>query len=381
MARVSLLHTSPSPDMGTIRECLQNGLELLGGIHAFVRRGARVVLKPNVGSVAAPQEARNTDPRLIEALIQLLQEFGVGEIVIAESAIVGFDTQVAFRAMGLDRLAHRYRVQLCDLKQQPFVTRKVRHPFVLPEIEVSGFLDEVDTLINLPKLKTISAVPVSFGLKNLKGLISDGEKRRFHNRGLPKALGDLGQVVTPQLTIVDGIVASELYEPREANLIVIGSDVLAVDAVAAAAIGLVPAEVEYFRLAHEAGMGPIDLDEIEVVGAALAETRVFLRTAPTESEAFSMLFPEVAILDGEACSGCIGSLYMGLKTARARGLLDSAPALKLVVGPGVKELPPGKQVLCLGNCTKPLAAAHFLPGCPFISIEFCALLHKAFLDQ
>jgi len=155
---------------------------------------------------------------------------------------------------------------------------------------------------------------------------------------------------------------------------VAGGDVLAVDAVACAAIGLAADHIEYLRMAQEAGIGTIDLEQIEICGDSLAEVQVHLRTAPTASKAFSALFPEVTIIDGNACSGCSGSLYLSLKTAKEQGLLDRIPDLKLVVGAGIAEVPAGEHILCLGNCTKPLSAAHHLPGCPFISIEFCDLL-------
>ncbi len=375
-----MIRTKLSPQVATIVEHLHHSLELLGGVGAFAQKGARVMLKPNIGTITSPAEARNTDPRVIEAVILLLREFGITDILIAESSIVGVDTRAAFAAMGLERIARQYNVELCDLNREPFVTKEVPNPLLLSSISISERLESIDTLVNLPKLKTISALPVSFGLKNLKGLIPEAEKKRFHHLGLAKALVDLGKVVAPSLTILDGIIASELYEPREANLIVAGGDVLAVDAVASAAIGLPPDRIEYLRLAQKAGIGTIDLKRIEICGDSLAEVQVPLQTAPTASKAFAALFPEVTIIDGNACSGCSGSLYLSLKTAKAEGLLDRIPDLKLVVGAGVAEIPQGGRVLCLGNCTKPSSSAHRLPGCPFISIEFCDLLRTAFLS-
>ncbi|MEJ2170869.1 MAG: hypothetical protein P8X90_35715, partial [Desulfobacterales bacterium] len=173
---------------------------------------------------------------------------------------------------------------------------------------------------------------------------------------------DLNQVVKPQLTILDGIVASELYEPRETNLLLAGGDALSVDAAATAAIGINPNDVDYLRLAAEAGLGTIDLKQIEVFGNSPGDLHLNLKKAPGRSEAFIGLFPEVALVDGGACSGCAASLYLSLKTAKANGLLETAPQLILVMGSAIKKMPGGDRVLCLGNCTKPLRGSHFLPG-------------------
>lgn len=378
-SKVGLLRTGSSPDVAALVSHLRTILEWLGGMDTLFPKRGKILLKPNIGSISSPQEARNTDPRVIEGMIILLREFGVDEIIIAESSIVGIDTSLAFSAMGLDRLIGQYQVKFLDLKHEPTITKKVPDPLVVPSIQVSKVLDAVDTFINLPKLKTICAVPVSFGLKNLKGVIPDEEKKRFHRLGLSKALVDLGKVVKPHLTIIDGITASELYEPREVNLIVAGRDVIATDSVAAAAIGLSPGQIEYLRLAQGAGIGTADLHLIDIAGNSLAEAQVPLRMAPTQSEAFAELFPEVMIVDGSPCSGCTGVLYLSLKKAKDQGLLDKIPHLTIVLGPGAKELPVGDNVVCLGNCSKSCSGTHFLPGCPPIADEFTALLREAFL--
>lgn len=375
--KVVLLKTDPSPNIESVMKYVDTGLQFLGGMETFVSRGSRVLLKPNIGSIARPDEAKNTDPIVIEAMIRLLKDLGVSDLIIGESSIMGTDTSAAFRAMGLDRMARYHNVALRDLKNEPFITRNVPDPLALPSIRVSEILDDVDTLINLPKLKAICAVPVSLGLKNLKGLIHDTEKKRFHHTGLSRALVDLGKVITPTLTIIDGIMACELYEPKEANMLVAGRDVIAVDAVAAAAIGLRPTDIEYLRLAQGAGIGTHDLEDIEILGDSLEKTRIEFQRAPSHIDAFSSRFPEVKIVEKDACSGCVASLYYCLKIAKVKGLLDHIPRVTLMVGAGMKEAPSGRPVVYLGNCAEKFREHHhFLPGCPFTSAEFCALLQK-----
>jgi uncharacterized protein (DUF362 family) len=349
MTKVSIVRTEQTPNLQSIREHLQRSIELIGGLDSFVTKKSKVLLKPNAGAVVESGEPRNTDPRIIEAMIMLLQELGVNDILVGESSIVGIDTMTAFRSMGIDAIAERSKVQLIDLKKLPFKEKIVPDPFILSSIKISSLVDEVDAIINLPKLKTGLAVPVSLGLKNLKGFLPDAEKKRFHHTHLSKAIADLAQIVKPHLTIIDGITASELYEPKETNILFAGSDVLAVDAVAARAVDLNPAEIEYMALAEEAGVGTIDLEHVQVVGRSLYETHVDLKKGPNQSKAYIDLFPEVKIIDGEACSGCVGVVYMGLKFAKERGTLEGTPGLTLAMGPRVKEVPAGDRVLCLGN--------------------------------
>ncbi|MBW2055932.1 MAG: DUF362 domain-containing protein [Deltaproteobacteria bacterium] len=375
-AGVSILRTASSPDLEAVCEDLHRGLEPLGGLEPFAPKGSMVLLKPNIGVAATPEEGRNTDPRVIEAMIILLREVGVGEIIIGESSVVGTDTLEAFRAAGVDRIARQYGIPLVDLKRHGIVTREVPDPLILPSIRLSSIIDEVDLILDLPKLKTIFAVPISIGMKNLKGLLPDAEKKRFHHTDLSKAIVDLNKVVRPRLTVVDGIISSELYEPRETNILIAGGDVLAVDAVASSVIGLDPHEIEYLRLAGRADLGALDLERIDILGESLSESRLNLKLAPDRTEGFAGLYPEVEIVDGQPCSGCVASLYLSLKRAKERGLLERLPDLKLALGSKIGGLPPGERVLCLGNCTKKLKGKYFLPGCPFMAMEFCDLLER-----
>jgi uncharacterized protein (DUF362 family) len=129
-----------------------------------------------------------------------------------------------------------------------------------------------------------------------------------------QAIVDLNKVVKPCLTIIDGITASELYKPKEARILFVGGNILAVDMVAAASIGIDFQEIAYLRLAAEQGMGPDRIDRIEVLGDPVPESLSDFKRVFDNTHAFADLFPEVEIMDGDACSGWVASLYLIKKT-------------------------------------------------------------------
>lgn len=367
------------PRFESVYDHVKRCVDLIGGIDSFVPRGAKVLLKPNVGVDSLPEEARNTDPTVIEAMIVLLKESGTGDIVVGESAIVGTDTEAAYQKMGLDSLTRKHGVELVDLKKQPVIRKPVPAALELPFINLSAVVDEVDTIINLAKLKTVSAVPLSVGMKNFKGLLPDKEKKRFHHTDLNKAIVDLNRIVKPCLTVVDGIIASELYEPRETGILFAGGNILAVDMVAAASIGIDYQEVNYLRMAAEAGMGPDRMDQLEMLGDPVPDSLLDFNQAPDNIHAFAEMFSEVGIIDGDACSGCVSSLYISLKRSQAAGILQQVRGLNIVMGSKIEALPTDKPVFYVGNCTKKISQGNFLKGCPFFSMEFEEHLKKNFL--
>ena len=77
---------------------------------------------------------------------------------------------------------------------------------------------------NEPKLKTTYASIAGLGMKNLKGVLSDSDKIRFHHIGVHKAIVDLSTIVIPDLIILDGIIGSELGYPVNSGIAIAGTD-------------------------------------------------------------------------------------------------------------------------------------------------------------
>ena len=49
---------------------LDKALETLGGIGNYIKKGQKVVIKPNIGWDRTPELAGNTNPQLIKALVK-----------------------------------------------------------------------------------------------------------------------------------------------------------------------------------------------------------------------------------------------------------------------------------------------------------------------
>ena len=79
-----------APDMvavmgGEPEVMLDKALEALGGIGNFVKKGQKIVIKPNIGWDRSPELAGNTNPKLVKALVKKCLEAGVPAIPAAKS--------------------------------------------------------------------------------------------------------------------------------------------------------------------------------------------------------------------------------------------------------------------------------------------------------
>jgi uncharacterized protein (DUF362 family) len=108
-------------------------------------------------------------------------------------------------------------------------------------------------------------------LKNLLGLVPDREKERFHEK-LTEAFLDAYEAVDGiDLAVLDGtymFVETAEGESREVetNILMVGRDAVAVEAVGASLCGLNPLEVPLIQEAVRRGLGEGDIQKIEIVG-------------------------------------------------------------------------------------------------------------------
>jgi len=251
--------------------------ELAGGINKFVKKGDRVLIKPNFLNSKPSSTGCTTDLRIVEAVVRLvLKQKAVP--IIGEGAPISFDTEQSYKRLGVKKLAERYKVRLVDLNKYAFKKVKLKNALVLNEARISKLVFEVDKIINLPVMKTHVLTTVSLGMKNMMGCLSGDEKIELHRRGICEGIVDLCRIKKPDFTIIDGIVAMEGAgptngKPKKMNLLIGSEDVLAADIIASSIMGFNPYSLKFIRLAQGKGIGEHDIKRLRVIGARLKDVR------------------------------------------------------------------------------------------------------------
>lgn len=256
-----------------------------GRSNASLLRGRRVVIKPNlVGYIAGPPA--NTHPRVLEAAIIFCKEKGAEEIVVAEGTAFLRDPRPVLEASGIAALLSRLGVDFVDLNYDDLV--EVSLPGWAPalrSISLPRTVMDADLLISLAKMKTHHWSGLSLSLKNLFGIVPGMRygwpKNALHLAGIPQVILDLYEALARDKVlwgIVDGIVGMEgdgplLGSPVPSEALVVGQDLVAVDATCARLMGFDPLETDYLRAAQAAGLGWADADHIAVKGVPVSALR------------------------------------------------------------------------------------------------------------
>lgn len=273
-------------------DAVSHTLNLLGGLEALIPRGSRVMVKPNI--VIAPTNRGITHPELIEAVVRLVAQAAPREIVIAEGSGDTYTTQ-GFRFQGLGRIAARYGARLLDLNLEEGVRTAVPADLGREYIMMPKAVVESDVFVSLPVFKLWSNRPMSLSVKNLIGLYggryygynkdSDVRGRELPYYGLLGEVGveqgahkptvaasvcALNMAVHTDLAIIDALEGGDgKGNWLRLDTLIGGRNALATDVVAMAMAGFRAADHDIFRVCGEHGLGPLDLDAIEIVGEPL----------------------------------------------------------------------------------------------------------------
>jgi uncharacterized protein (DUF362 family) len=132
------------------------------------------------------------------------------------------------------------------------------------------------TIISVPKLKPHRMATVTLSLKNMMGALAS--KGTMHaGVSLSKNIADLASILKPSIAVVDGIIAGQGHEtsgnPIQLNIVIAGTDPVAVDAVGAAVMGIKPAEVKHLVYAEKKGLGTSSIDKITVLGEPIEKVK------------------------------------------------------------------------------------------------------------
>jgi uncharacterized protein (DUF362 family) len=131
-----------------------------------------------------------------------------------------------------------------------------------------------ENIIHLPTMKTHVFTTMTGAMKNAFGGLLH-ERRHWTHSVIHETLVDLltiqKEIHSGIFAVMDGTFAGDGPGPRcmvphVKNYILASNDQVAIDAVSARMMGFDPLSLKFIRLAHEAGLGVGDPQEIEIVG-------------------------------------------------------------------------------------------------------------------
>ena len=233
MHTVSLI-SAQSYELHQLRASLEYLLDPLGGIGAIVKKGDRVLLKPNLLTGSRPTKECITRKEIVYCVAQLVQEVG-GKPFLGDSPAFGSAKGVA-KANGYLPLCAELDLPIIEFHGQRYATESEN----FNHLRLSKEAMNADVVINLPKVKSHTQLTMTMGVKNLFGCVPGKMKAWWHMEAGKNAerfgemLVETAKAISPNLTIIDGIIAHEGNgpsggQPRELGMLGASTDVFALD--------------------------------------------------------------------------------------------------------------------------------------------------------
>ncbi len=275
-SKVVVLKTSPQSVLEDYKKLMH-----LAGYQSVIRKDRDTALKINI-SWHYFYPACSTTPWQLEGVIKtLLQDGYMKERVHAcHNRTVVVSAKKGERENRHLPVVQKYGLRNIHLyENEPWVRYEPKGKIrVLNEIFPKGI--EIpkrmigENIIHLPTMKTHVFTTMTGAMKNAFGGLLH-ERRHWTHSVIHETLVNLltiqKEIHSGVFAVMDGTVVGDGPGPRcmvpfIKDFILASADQVAIDSVAAKMMGFEPMDLDFIRLAHEAGLGSGDIKEIEIVG-------------------------------------------------------------------------------------------------------------------
>ena len=252
----------------------KRGIAAMGGMKAFVKKGQKVVVKPNIGWDKKPEFAANTNPQLIAAIVKDCLAAGAAEVVVFDHTCD--EWQACYKNSGIEAAAKAAGAKIAFAHDEKYY-KEVDLPMGLrlKKAKIHESIIEADVWINVPVLKNHGGAKMTMSMKNYMGIVWD--RGYWHANDLQQCIADCATYTKkPVLNIVDAYRIMTQNGPKGkttndvvlAKALFISSDIVAADTAALKFFNqfreMKMEDVSHIGKAAKFNIGTTDLDSIKV---------------------------------------------------------------------------------------------------------------------
>ena len=254
---------------GEPEDMFDKGIESLGGLSNFVKKGQTVVVKPNIGWDVSPERAGNTNPKLVKHIIEKCFKAGAKDVYVFDHTCD--DWRETYKTSGIEQAVKDAGGTIVSGGSEKYYVKiKISKGKTLKEDKIHELILKSDVFINVPVLKNHGSAKLTIAMKNLMGI--NWDRRWWHKNDLHQCIADLTTRIKPTLNVVDAYRVMQKHGPRGVSVDdvilmkaqIISTDIVAADAAATKFFGLEPKDIPHIRFAHEMGVGNMNLEELKI---------------------------------------------------------------------------------------------------------------------
>jgi uncharacterized protein (DUF362 family) len=245
------------------------GIEAFGGMQTFIKKGSKIVLKPNIGWDVSPERAGNTNPKLVGRIIEHCLNAGAKEVYVVDHTCD--EWQRCYSNSGIERAVKDAGGKLVPGNSESYYHDiKIPNGKTLTSSKEHEIILDADLFINVPILKSHGGTSLTISMKNLMGNVWD--RKFWHRNDLHQCIADFATSRKPTLNVVDAYYVMKSNGPKGVSVEdvvtmkaqIISTDIVAADAAAAKLFGMKPEDIRYIQIASDMKIGRKDLDKLNI---------------------------------------------------------------------------------------------------------------------
>jgi len=244
-------------------------VEDMGGMERFVKKNGIVLIKPNITWDRTPEQAANTNPYVVAALIDMCFNAGAKRVNIFDKSCN--DPKRCYENSGIQKIAKEKGANIYFPDDWNIV--KARFSYKSPMEGWSIYRDalECDTFINVPVLKHHGLTGLTLSMKNLMGICS-GNRALIHF-DIGRKLAHLTDFIKPDLNVIDayrvlarnGPTGGDPADVINMKTVIAGTDPVLCDSYAARLMEKDPLSISYISEGVRLGIGSADIPKADVL--------------------------------------------------------------------------------------------------------------------
>ena len=266
------VESSTRPDLvvahgASPEKIVRAALDAVGGIKKFISRGDIVVIKPNIGWDRTPEQAGNTNPEVVAAVVKLCFEAGAKKVKVFDRPVN--DPRRCYVQSGIASAAKAMGADVDYMDERKFKDMAINGQ-ALKSWPLYTDIFEADKVISIPIAKHHGLAKLTMSMKNWMGVMG-GSRRQIHQK-LDESLVDLSMKIKPTLTILDAVriltangpQGGSLADVKKLDTVIVGFDPVAIDSYGATLFGMKGSDLGFVTIGHKLGLGQMDLSKLHI---------------------------------------------------------------------------------------------------------------------
>ncbi|NIM58445.1 MAG: DUF362 domain-containing protein [Candidatus Aminicenantes bacterium] len=265
---------SALPDLVAVKNgepdtLFDKAIKAIGGISRFVKKGQTVVIKPNIAWNRGADTGANTNPLLVQRIVEHCKQAGAKRIYVFDHSI---DHEPdCYKHSGIEQAASSAGALVVPGNQEKnYQEVSIPNAKKLKKTKVHELILESDVYISVPVLKHHSYTTLTLAMKNQMGVVWD--RMEYHNTDLHRCISDFCHFKIPDLNIMDAYRVTMRNGPQRAGkddlalmkTLLISTDIVAIDAAASKLFGKEPRMIRHVLYGNEDEIGNMSLEELHI---------------------------------------------------------------------------------------------------------------------